>query len=125
MIDQLSYKIPIASRGFVPNRKASRITRVPNKISQDETKFGNYTDQDPMWPKLWYMNRHAFNKNLTDMNIISAWVQGFTGKGVSVTFLDDGLEWDHPDIKDNYVKLISLIKLLLYVFLLLKKIFSL
>jgi len=38
------------------------------------------------------------------MNITGAWLQGYTGKGVSLTFLDDGLEWDHPDIIKNYVR---------------------
>ncbi len=28
---------------------------------------------------------------------------GYTGKDVIVTILDDGLEWDHPDIIKNYV----------------------
>lgn len=66
------------------------------------------------------------------MNITSAWKQGFSGKGVSVTFLDDGLEWvswicfmfiyleqlfcfivrfqiykDHPDIIQNYDRFAS------------------
>lgn len=37
------------------------------------------------------------------MNVIPAWQQGITGKGVVVTILDDGLEYDHPDIEHNYV----------------------
>ena len=36
------------------------------------------------------------------MNIEDAWNQGFTGKGVVVAVLDDGLEWTHPEIIDNY-----------------------
>lgn len=36
------------------------------------------------------------------MRIKEAWELGFTGKGVVVTILDDGLEWDHPDIIQNY-----------------------
>lgn len=37
------------------------------------------------------------------MNVIPAWREGVTGKGVVVTILDDGLETDHPDLKENYV----------------------
>jgi len=58
--------------------------------------------QDPMWPDMWYLNRHSINSDLPDMNETGAWSQGYSGRGVSVTFLDDGLEHDHPDIKQNY-----------------------
>jgi len=37
------------------------------------------------------------------MNVIEAWNDGITGKGIVVTILDDGLEKDHPDIVRNYV----------------------
>ena len=37
------------------------------------------------------------------MNVKQAWEQGYTGKGVVVTILDDGIEKDHPDLKKNYV----------------------
>ena len=36
------------------------------------------------------------------MNVQKAWQLGYTGKGVVVTILDDGLEKDHPDIHGNY-----------------------
>lgn len=37
------------------------------------------------------------------MNVVPAWREGITGKGVVVTILDDGLETDHPDLISNYV----------------------
>lgn len=37
------------------------------------------------------------------MNVIPAWREGITGRGVVVTILDDGLETDHPDLVANYV----------------------
>lgn len=37
------------------------------------------------------------------MRIKEAWKLGYSGKGVIVTILDDGLEWDHPDLIKNYV----------------------
>jgi subtilisin family serine protease len=38
-----------------------------------------------------------------DHNVKEAWDLGYTGKGVVVTILDDGLERTHPDIAPNYV----------------------
>ena len=37
-----------------------------------------------------------------DLNVIPAWKAGLSGKGVRVSVLDDGLEWNNTDILDNY-----------------------
>ena len=37
------------------------------------------------------------------MNVQKAWMKGFTGKGVVVSILDDGIETNHPDLARNYV----------------------
>ena len=42
------------------------------------------------------------------MNIIPAWQKGYTGKGVVVTILDDGIERNHTDLYINYVSTIYL-----------------
>ncbi|XP_070543437.1 proprotein convertase subtilisin/kexin type 5-like [Ptychodera flava] len=57
------------------------------------------TFTDPNWKtEQWYFNR----ENDLTMNIAEAWNLGYTGKGVVVTILDDGIEHDHPDLKVNY-----------------------
>lgn len=38
-----------------------------------------------------------------DMNIAPAWQKGYTGKGVVVSILDDGIQTNHPDLALNYV----------------------
>lgn len=42
-------------------------------------------------------------RNGFDLNVVAAWKMGFTGKGIVITILDDGLEKDHPDLQANYV----------------------
>lgn len=37
------------------------------------------------------------------MNIGPAWQKGYTGKGVVVSILDDGIQTNHPDLAPNYV----------------------
>lgn len=37
------------------------------------------------------------------MGIAKAWEAGYTGEGVVITFVDDGMEYDHPDLAANYV----------------------
>lgn len=58
---------------------------------------------DPLWTDMWYLNR-ADSTGFTKMdhNVKEAWDLGYTGKGVVVTILDDGLERTHPDISPNY-----------------------
>ncbi|XP_066514007.1 proprotein convertase subtilisin/kexin type 5 [Hoplias malabaricus] len=55
---------------------------------------------DPKWDSMWYI--HCDHNCLTDMNIKAAWKRGYTGKGVVVSILDDGVERQHPDLKQNY-----------------------
>jgi len=36
------------------------------------------------------------------MNVIGAWKKGYTGKGVVVSIIDDGIEYTHPELVANY-----------------------
>lgn len=36
-------------------------------------------------------------------NVLDVWKMGYTGRGVVVGVVDDGLQKDHPELKDNYV----------------------
>ncbi|XP_030048181.1 neuroendocrine convertase 1 [Microcaecilia unicolor] len=59
---------------------------------------------DPMWNQQWYLQdtRTTLSQHKMDLHVIPVWKQGITGKGVVITVLDDGLEWNHTDIMDNY-----------------------
>lgn len=56
------------------------------------------TFADPLWSYQWYLNSNGD----TTMNVERAWELGFTGKGVVVSILDDGVERTHPDLINNY-----------------------
>ncbi|MCT7956438.1 S8 family serine peptidase [Laspinema palackyanum] len=46
----------------------------------------------------------ATRNNTGDLNLINApavWNRGFTGEGVIVAILDDGVDWKHPDLASN------------------------
>ncbi|XP_030564588.1 furin-like protease 2 isoform X4 [Drosophila novamexicana] len=55
---------------------------------------------DPLFKEQWYLNGGA--KDGLDMNIGPAWQKGYTGKGVVVSILDDGIQTNHPDLAQNY-----------------------
>ncbi|KAK6106499.1 Subtilase family protein [Brugia pahangi] len=67
----------------------------------DIRSVGNYNLNDPLWSDMWYLNAAAYDRGL-DHNVREAWDLGYTGRGVVVTILDDGLERTHPDIAPNY-----------------------
>lgn len=56
------------------------------------------------------MNLH-FQSQSFGHNIMAAWAHGYTGKGVVVSVLDDGIEKNHPDLAGNYVSLVALSQL--------------
>lgn len=39
-----------------------------------------------------------------DLNVSGVWKQGITGKGSVVAILDDGLDFEHEDLQNNYVR---------------------
>ncbi|KAK0087632.1 hypothetical protein PV325_000511 [Microctonus aethiopoides] len=55
---------------------------------------------DPLYKEQWYLNGGA--KDGFDMNLGPAWQKGYTGKGVVVSILDDGIQTNHPDLAFNY-----------------------
>jgi len=59
---------------------------------------------DELWSYQWYVRQTANVPSLPllDLNIEKAWDMGYTGKGVVVTVVDDGIEYNHTDLKANY-----------------------
>ncbi|XP_072236574.1 furin (paired basic amino acid cleaving enzyme) a [Leuresthes tenuis] len=58
----------------------------------------NVEPSDPKYRDQWYLD----NGNHRDLNAKAAWQLGYTGKGVVVSILDDGIEKGHPDLMQNY-----------------------
>jgi subtilisin family serine protease len=40
-----------------------------------------------------------------DINVIPAWLAGYSGKGVTISIIDDGLDHKHPELIDRYVSM--------------------
>ncbi|CAC5375125.1 FURIN [Mytilus coruscus] len=52
---------------------------------------------DTEWNNLWYLNDDV----TPTMKVSSAWSAGYTGAGIVIAVLDDGLQTDHPDLAAN------------------------
>lgn len=69
--------------------------------SGDDTTLDVVRFSDPLWPAQWHLHNRPTAARL-DVNVVPAWREGITGRGVIVSILDDGLEHTHPDLRDNY-----------------------
>ena len=50
----------------------------------------------------------ATNQSRWSHQIEDAWNLGYTGQGVVVSVLDDGIDYNHEDLAKNYVSLIGM-----------------
>ncbi|CAL4107346.1 unnamed protein product [Meganyctiphanes norvegica] len=55
---------------------------------------------DPLYGTQWHLKNDLPGEY--DINVVDVWESGITGRGVTVCVIDDGLEWQHPDLRDNY-----------------------
>ncbi|GAB1606479.1 proprotein convertase subtilisin/kexin type 4-like isoform X1 [Argonauta hians] len=62
--------------------------------------FKSQPVNDPLYSYQWYFQGGGHGGY--DMNVIPAWNSGFSGKGIVISILDDGIEKDHPDLLKNY-----------------------
>ncbi|XP_062327768.1 furin (paired basic amino acid cleaving enzyme) a [Osmerus eperlanus] len=77
----------------------SQVAWAEQQVAKSRKKRDIYTEpSDPKYHEQWYL----YNSNHRDLNAKGAWEQGITGKGVVVSILDDGIEKNHPDLKQNY-----------------------
>ncbi|KAF1519985.1 Neuroendocrine convertase 1, partial [Eudyptes sclateri] len=110
-------------RKSYPRRSRRSAIHITKRLSDDErvswaeqqyekkrTKRATVRDSaenlfnDPMWNQQWYLQDTRITPSLPklDLHVIPVWQKGITGKGVVITVLDDGLEWNHTDIYANY-----------------------
>ncbi|XP_009881350.1 PREDICTED: furin [Charadrius vociferus] len=96
----------VVKRSLSPHQPwHSRLAREPQvqwleqQVAKRRTKRDIFMEPtDPKFPQQWYL----YNTNQRDLNVRQAWEQGYTGKGIVVSILDDGIEKNHPDLEGNY-----------------------
>uniref|UniRef100_A0A6G1SNY2 Neuroendocrine convertase 2 n=1 Tax=Aceria tosichella TaxID=561515 RepID=A0A6G1SNY2_9ACAR len=70
-------------------------------------KVTNNTNVDPTDPYFKYqwplknVGQNGGKPNL-DLNVEAAWAQGYTGKNVTTAIMDDGVDYMHLDLRENY-----------------------
>ena len=84
-------------------RKLSRRAPYSEKVlPQNTTTLEKRVNiPDPLFKKQWSL-QPSDNPD-TSLNVIPVWEKNYTGKGVIIALIDDGIMSTHVDIKDNYV----------------------
>ncbi|KAG8000158.1 Neuroendocrine convertase 2 [Nibea albiflora] len=78
-------------------------------FSRQKRGYRNINDievnmSDPLFTKQWYLinTGQADGTPGLDLNVAEAWQLGYTGKGVTIAIMDDGIDYLHPDLASNY-----------------------
>ena len=68
----------------------------------------NNLPDDPLFPQQWHLRNTGQTGGTpgADANVIPAW-QKATGEGVTIGIVDDGLQFEHPDLAEKYVPELS------------------
>jgi subtilisin family serine protease len=54
---------------------------------------------DPLFSEQWYLRNAA--RDQYDLNVVDVW-EDYTGAGITIAVIDDGVEASHPDLAGNY-----------------------
>ncbi|XP_041352296.1 neuroendocrine convertase 2-like [Gigantopelta aegis] len=83
--------------------EASRINPKPSKLAEIEKQHSRIPT-DPEFHKEWYIRNTGQSGGVAglDLNVQDAWDAGYTGKEVTTAIMDDGIDYLHPDLRNNY-----------------------
>lgn len=60
-----------------------------------------FTNTPEGFPGQWHLNRQASGA-LVDANLAGAWSLAFTGQGVTIGIVEQGVDYTHPDLAPNF-----------------------
>jgi proprotein convertase subtilisin/kexin type 2 len=86
-------------------RRAKRGYRPLEQRLQEQLDFtAVQSPTDPLYQYQWYLKNdgQSNGKKRLDLNVEKAWALGFTGKNVTTAIMDDGVDYMHPDLKNNF-----------------------
>ncbi|KAK0947698.1 pheromone processing endoprotease [Friedmanniomyces endolithicus] len=93
----LRKRFPLHKRGVVPPRQDLPVDSMVQKGKEIAASLGI---NDPIFQDQWHLYNHVQPGH--DINVTGVWAQGITGKNSTVCIVDDGLDMDSDDLRENY-----------------------
>ncbi|KAJ3105384.1 pheromone processing endoprotease [Phlyctochytrium planicorne] len=76
---------------------------IPSRNASMDSVAASLGIADPLFTKQWHLFNREPSEKGNDINVAGVWAQGIYGEGVNVCFVDDGLDYEHDDLKENFV----------------------
>jgi len=86
-------------RGFIVSGEEPEIAAT-NKPENREKR--DFVVRDPSYPIQWHLHQYSNYHENSHVNAPGAWNLGFLGTNVTIGFVDDGIEYTHPDLHANF-----------------------
>lgn len=80
--------------------RASKLNPDPNAVARTKEIASTLSIKDPTFMEQWHL--HNTIQVGHDLNVTGLWLEGITGRGVISAIVDDGLDMNSKDLKDNY-----------------------
>jgi kexin len=88
-------------RSIIPGRDMTRASPPLDPAVIHQKDVARKLDiKDPIFGEQWHIMNVKTPGN--DLNVTDVWMQGITGKNVTACIVDDGLDMDSADLKDNF-----------------------
>lgn len=113
-------KLTRTKRDFIPLNELMKTNRTKRNLYQIDDDFINYELNSPiifdknlfndeLWDQEWYLHenipysdgRRTLETKMS-LNVLPVYKRGITGQGIRVAVIDDGLEYTHDDLYENY-----------------------
>lgn len=92
-------------RDFFPEDNTNFLSQNTKSMKNNNKRFSMLPEPtDPFYPKQWYLKNTGQSGGIKglDLNVNMAWSKGYTGKNITTAIMDDGIDYLHEDIRDNY-----------------------
>ncbi|TKA28156.1 hypothetical protein B0A50_04127 [Salinomyces thailandicus] len=96
---ELHKRFPLVKRGLIPAREQEDAP-LDSQVQKGLDIAKSLGIEDPIFQDQWHLYNHVQPGH--DINITGVWEQGVTGKNSTVCIVDDGLDMDSDDLRDNY-----------------------